>query len=151
VSRRAFARGLRAVGLEALSDGDVRRLVARFDTEHDGRCSAARFAKMVRRSPEWRENAWLRRVRLAAAREADVACDAARRCGGRWANGLDEALVEACRTLGLRVFTDADLAWIALDALEAPLPTGWVLCGNQPLVRGVPTHSLSRSHRSRFG
>ncbi|KAH8050842.1 Guanylate-binding protein [Aureococcus anophagefferens] len=123
VSRRAFARGLRAVGLEALSDGDVRRLVARFDTEHDGRC-AARFAKMVRRSPEWRENAWLRRVRLAAAREADVACDAARRCGGRWANGLDEALVEACRTLGLRVFTDADLAWIALDALEAPLPTG---------------------------
>ena len=140
VSRRAFARGLRAVGLEALSDGDVRRLVARFDTEHDGRCSAARFAKMVRRSPEWRENAWLRRVRLAAAREADVACDAARRCGGRWANGLDEALVEACRTLGLRVFTDADLAWIALDALEAPLPTGWVLRGTQPLQ-----NCLSRS------
>ncbi|KAH8059247.1 GTPase [Aureococcus anophagefferens] len=120
VSRRAFARGLRPSG--SRRSPTAASAARRASTKHDGRCSAARFAKMVRRSPEWRENAWLRRVRLAAAREADVACGGAR--AARWASGLDEALVEACRTLGLRVFTDADLAWIALDALEAPLPTG---------------------------
>ena len=39
-------------------------------------------------------------------------------------------------------------------AAFAPCPDGLELCGNQPLVWGVPTklqNSLSRSNRSRFG
>ena len=42
---------------------------------------------MLPRSHQWREAAWLRKVRIAAAREADTAYDAAQRCGGRWPAG----------------------------------------------------------------
>ena len=66
--------------------------------------------------------------------------------------GMDEVSEPPpCTADGTRTLEAALLAHV--EAL-GKTPMGWDLCGNQPLVWGVPTklqNSLSRSNRSRFG
>lgn len=137
VSAEEFLAGLRSLGLR-LTVSDAHRLILRFDVHGDGHLSARRFVSMVESSRPWTRAL----VRLAHQEEADEEADAclrAYRTYGEWppamkqGRGQGQALVlstdivEMARYIGIRVSSDSSLLWIAADALDAPLPNGWVM------------------------
>lgn len=133
VSAEEFLTGLEALGLR-LSKADAQRLIVRFDVHGDGHISAGRFVSMVESS-----NCWKRaRAQLARQDEADEEADACLRAQRNMhrregvpvpgkQQPLGEEIVEMARYLGIRVSSDQSLLWIASDALEAPVPDGWVM------------------------
>lgn len=123
-----FLDGLEDLGLR-LSAIDANRLLVRFDVHGDGHLSVQRFVSMVESSPEW-SRALARLSRQEEADEEADACLRARRTSGNPVKNehLSEDLIEMARYLGIRVSTDSSLLWIAEDALNAPLPEGWVVC-----------------------
>lgn len=127
VSSQEFLAGLKAIGL-TLSASDSKRLLLRFDVHGDGCLSVDRFVSMVENSPAW-TNAMNRLARRAEVDEEADACLRSYRMTGRWSTQqkISEEIVEMARYLGIRVSSDASLLWIAVDALEAPLPHGWVV------------------------
>lgn len=132
VSAEEFLVGLEALELR-LSTADAQRLIVRFDVHGDGYISAGRFVSMVESSDCWKRA----RVQLARQDEADEEADAwlraqrnVHRREGVSVPGkqqLSEEIVEMARYLGIRVSSDESLLWIASDALEAPVPDGWVV------------------------
>ena len=131
VSEEEFLAGLRVLGLD-IPPSNLERLLVRFDVHGDGCLSVDRFASMVENSPAW-THAISRLNRQAEADEEADACLRSYRMTGRWSAGqmLSEEIVDMARYLGIRVSSDASLLWIAADALEAPLPDGWVMSQGQ--------------------
>lgn len=127
VSSQEFLAGLKTCGL-ALSASESKRLLLRFDVHGDDCLSVDRFVSMVESSPAWM-NAMNRLARRAEVDEEADACLRSYRTTGRWPTQerISEEIVEMARYLGIRVSSDASLLWIAGDALEAPLPDGWVI------------------------
>jgi Ca2+-binding EF-hand superfamily protein len=130
VSKSAFVSSLQRIGL-MLTSSELNRLVDRFDMYGNEMCSVPRFVRMVQNSRAWRHGERVLAYQDEAIEEAEYLRQQLNAAGGD-RNGLSanlpilpEELISMCEYLGIRVLSDANMVWIAADALKAPLPVSW--------------------------
>jgi Ca2+-binding EF-hand superfamily protein len=128
VSKSAFVSSLQRIGL-MLTSSELNRLVDRFDMYGNEMCSVPRFVRMVQNSRAWRHGERVLAYQDEAIEEAEYLRQqlSAGDRNGNAANlpKLPEELISMCEYLGIRVLSDANMVWIAADALKAPLPVSW--------------------------
>ena len=125
VSIAAFTTSLEKAGVK-LSVQEMDRLVTRFDINGQGRCSVARFLRMIQLSEPW-----LHAERVLALQEEAI--DEANTLRKQLKDGvipsdltgITEELIDMAEYLGILVISEKHLLWIASDALKAPLPVNW--------------------------
>ena len=121
IQSKAFANALNKIGT-VLTASEVNRLVDRFDVHGRGYCSLERFMRMIQSSAAWTNAEEVLHYQEEAIKEAEYL-----RKNHNIINGkqVPEELINMCEYLGIRVLTDENMLWIAVDALKAPLPISW--------------------------
>lgn len=125
IDLRVFIESFRAIGV-SLAKSDLQILAARFDVHGTSRCCIARFVKIFRECPKWREAE-------VEALDAEVAYQEALKAKRMIAtsvlpsgSALTMDLVNMAEYLCIKCLTEPHLLWIARQALQAPLPPHWI-------------------------
>ena len=128
VSVHAFTTALRCLGLKDLTPPEINRLVTRFDLHGQGStCSAVRFVRMVESGDAWQQAEAALAHQEVAAEEAALLRLQLKKQVYQPGTALNEEMIATAEYLGIKVISERHLLWIVRDALNAPLPSQWVV------------------------
>lgn len=116
-----------------LSPNDVERLEARFDINGQGFCSVERFLRMVTRGESWKRAETVLNCQEEASKECEFLREVMAKGYGLEklipADRLQFLTVEVLNMaeyLGIKPISESHMLWIAVDAIQAPLPVNWI-------------------------
>ena len=130
VSEPTFKSALSKLGLN-LKAVDINRLAMRFNVHGEGQCSVVRFLRMTQMNDVWLKAEKALALQEEASEEAQNAIMQLQqaRAQGRDPpaplNGLNKEVIRMAEYLHIRVLSEPQLIWIAVEAYKAPLPEGW--------------------------